>query len=155
MFAPPSRPLLAAASYADACSLVAQERLSDPDAKCVSAPAFGIGPKVGEADQCLSANPSAQTWLWECHPELSFRALAKVLPDKKSVAGQGPSQLPVVRFPALGDALEDLEAGWQAELADALDALIALDRALHVRAGDYEQLDGDPDARGLLMRMAF
>jgi len=52
--------------------------------------------------------------------------------------------------------LQDLPAGSrEVELADALDALVALDTALHVRAGDFEQLGGETDATGLPMRMVF
>ena len=90
VFAPPSRPLLEAATYSDARALIETERLTTPAAKGLSAQAFGLVPKIQEADAYLRANGEAQEWLWECHPELSFRALAqgKVLPDKKSVTGQ-------------------------------------------------------------------
>jgi len=90
VFAPPSRPLLRADTYAAARELVERERAASPQAKSLSAQAFGIAPKMREADDYLQAHPQAQKWLWECHPELSFRAMAKgrVLPDKKSVCGQ-------------------------------------------------------------------
>ncbi len=159
VFAPPSRSLLGAASYTDARALINAERATMPAVKGLSAQAFGIAPKIREADQFLRANPGAQEWLWECHPELSFRALAegKVLPDKKSVAGQAERlALLTDRFPGVLDALLNVPAGnRQAELADALDALVSLDTALHVRAGDYEELGGQIDDAGLIMRMVF
>lgn len=159
VFAPPSRPLVAAASYADARALVEQERLTTPAAKSLSAQAFGIAPKMREADEYLQAHPGAQSWLWECHPELSFRALAegKVLPDKRSVAGQAQRLVLLnAHFPDMLDALQALTSGSrEAELADALDALVSLDTALHVRADDYEELGGEADSTGLVMRMVF
>jgi predicted RNase H-like nuclease len=159
VFAPPSRPLLAAATYADARELVATARLQDPCAKGLSAQAFGIAPKIREADEYLQADPGAQAWLYECHPELSFRALAegKRLRDKKSVGGQAERlRLLLDRFPAVLDTLVAFEPGGRsAETADALDALAALDSALRVRAGDYEELGGETDATGLVMRIVF
>jgi len=159
VFAPPSRPLLAAATYADARDLVAAARLTDPATKGLSAQAFGIAPKVREVDDYLRAHPEAQEWLFECHPELSFRALAEgsVLRDKRSVGGQARRlQLLTRRFPRVLDVLTTVDAvGREAELTDALDALVALDSALHVRADDYEELGGETDAAGLVMRMVF
>jgi predicted RNase H-like nuclease len=159
VFAPPSRPVLAAASYDDARELIAAAKLNDPAAKGLSAQAFGIAPKMREADEYLQANPGAQAWLWECHPELSFRALAegRLLRDKKSVGGQAERlRLLGDRYPGVLDALVAFESnGRAAETADALDALVALDTALHVRADDYEELGGETDATGLVMRMVF
>lgn len=159
VFAPPSRTLLTSATYSDARARVEEERQTSPQAKSVSAQAFGIAPKMREADEYLLAHPGAQAWLWECHPELSFRALAegRGLADKKSVSGQADRlALLTDRFPEVLEALAALQAGSrQAELADALDALVSLDTALHVRADDYEQLGGETDARGLVMRMVF
>lgn len=40
-------------------------------------------------------------------------------------------------------------------MADALDALVSLNTALRVRAGDYEQLGGETNSAGLMMRMVF
>jgi hypothetical protein len=43
----------------------------------------------------------------------------------------------------------------QVQMTDALDAFVALYTALHVRAGDYEELGGEKDSTGLVMRMVF
>jgi predicted RNase H-like nuclease len=157
VFAPPSRPLLQAATYADARELVAAAKLQTPYAKGLSAQAFGIAPKMREADDYLRANSGAQQWLYECHPELSFRALAEGegLRDKKSVGGQAERlRLLTRRFPRVLDELVAFtEGSRRAELADALDALVALDTALHVRNGYHEELGGETDAVGLAMRM--
>lgn len=159
VFAPPSRPLLAAATYADARELIASAKATAPATKGLSAQAFGIAPKMREVDDHLRADPDAQTWLWECHPELSFRALADgtVLREKKSVGGQAERlQLLSRRFPGVLDELVTFDASSRrAELADALDALVALDTALHVRTGDAEELGGDTDDAGLIMRIVF
>jgi predicted RNase H-like nuclease len=56
MFAPPSRPLLDAATYAHARELVATAKLTNPGAKGLSAQAFGIAPKIREADDYLRVN---------------------------------------------------------------------------------------------------
>jgi predicted RNase H-like nuclease len=159
VFAPPSRPLLAAATYADARELIAAAKLTTPEAKGLSAQAFGIAPKMREVDDYLRGRPGAQAWLWECHPELSFRALAdgNALRDKKSVGGQA-ARLEMVsrRLPGVLDELVAFDAGSrEAGMADALDALAALVTALQVRAGDFEELGGETDAAGLVMRMAF
>jgi predicted RNase H-like nuclease len=159
VFAPPSRPLLAAASYGQARELIAAAKLEDPAVMGLSAQSFGIAPKIREADEYLQADPAAQAWLWECHPELSFAALTegRVLRDKKSVGGQAERlRLLCDRFPAVLDALVAFgPSGRAAETTDALDALVALDTALRVRGGGHKQLGGEKDATGLIMRMVF
>jgi predicted RNase H-like nuclease len=159
VFAPPSRPLLAAATYADARDLVAATKLKTPDAKGLSAQAFGIAPKMRDVDEYLRSHAGAQAWLWECHPELSFLTLAKgeVLRDKKSVSGQARRlELITERFPGILDEFVAFEESSRAaELPDALDALVALVTALRVRSGEYKQLGGETDAAGLVMRMVY
>jgi predicted RNase H-like nuclease len=149
IFAPPPRRVLAATSYAEARAT----------AQGLSAQAFGLVAKVWEAEEYLRAHPDAQAWLWECHPELSFRALAggRVLRDKKSVGGQAERlRLVSARFPGVLDALAAFAPGRRAaEPADALDALAVLAGALRIRAGEHEQLGGEPDALGLAMRIVF
>jgi predicted RNase H-like nuclease len=159
VFAPPSRPLLEAASYGQARGLVEKLRKTEPSAKSLSAQAFGIVPKMKEVDDWLHEHPAAQDWLYECHPELSFRAMAdgRVLDDKKTAHGQVNRLRLVLReFP---DAL-DVIAGTRlssrdAQLTDVLDAYAALDSALHVAAGEHEEIGGKTDGAGLIMRMVF
>ncbi|HEX8105289.1 MAG TPA: DUF429 domain-containing protein [Solirubrobacteraceae bacterium] len=158
VFTPPSRPLLAAATYTDARDLVELARRTDPGAKGLSAQAFGIVPKVREADEFLRAHPDARDWLFECHPELSFQQLAgdeQALAPKKSVAGGARRvALVVERFPRALDIMAGFGAPGRAELVDALDALVCLHTALRVRTGDHVTLgDGRRDAHGLPMRM--
>ena len=159
VFAPPSRPLLAAASYADGRALIAEEQATSPGAEGVSAQSFGIAPKMRQADEYVRANPDAQRWLSECHPKLSFSVLTggKVLVPRKGVSGQTERlRLLCDRFPGVLDALRSLpDSSKKAELADALDALVRLDTALRVCAKDYERLGGETDAEGLVIRMMF
>jgi predicted RNase H-like nuclease len=157
VFAPPSRPLLAAATYAEARGRIDELRKTYPEAKGLSAQAFAIAPKINEVDDWLRAQLGAQEWLFECHPELSFRAMAegRVLDGKNTAHGQVERiRLVTSEFP---DALDVIGAtsfsAKDVQLADVLDAYAALDSALHVAAGDYEELGGDADNLGLVMRM--
>jgi predicted RNase H-like nuclease len=159
VFAPPSRPLIAAPSYADARAIVEELRKTDPAAKSLSAQAFGIAPKMKEVDDWLRAHPNAQSWLWEIHPELSFRTIAghRVLDDKKTAHGQADRlRLVDAEFPDVLDVISAtrLRAS-EAQLTDVLDGYAALESALRVAAGDYEELGGQTDRVGLVMRMVF
>lgn len=150
-------PVLEATNCVHARELIAAAKAEAPTTKGLSAQAFGIAPKMREADLYMRSHPGAQDWLYECHPELSFRRLAEgqVLRDKKSVGGQAERLRPLgCRLPSVLDAPAGFQTGsGGAELADALDALAALDTALHLRADDYEQLGGEADSVGLVMRM--
>lgn len=158
VFAPPARPLLDAMTYAEARGLVEQLRQSQPQAKSLSTQAFALAPKIKELDGWLRSHPHGEQWLYEAHPELSFRAMAGgVLPDKKTAHGQVMrTRLAVESFP---DALDTIAStplpSRDAQLADVLDAYAALDSALHVLADDHEQLGGERDDAGLVMRIIF
>jgi predicted RNase H-like nuclease len=106
----------------------------------------------------LQAHPRAQDWLWEGHPELSFRAMSsesRVLDDKKTAHGQAARMRLVEQcFP---DAL-DVVAGTrlraaEATIVDVLDAYASLESALRVADGRYEEVGGEVDGVGLVMRM--
>jgi predicted RNase H-like nuclease len=157
VFAPPSRPLLQAATYADARQVVANARVTQPAAKGLSAQAFGLTPKIREVDGWVRQCPEAQTWLYECHPELSFRALAggRVLDAKTTPQGRAQRrELVVDKFPDARDVIgrTKLRAG-DADVIDILDAYAALASALRVARGDHQVLGGEPDASGLAMRI--
>ena len=159
IFPPPSRVLLAARTYAQARELVAREREHRPAAHGLSAQAFGLAAKIREADALLQADAGARERVWECHPELSFRAMAggRVPADKKSIAGQA-DRLALLqdRLPGVLDAMRGLAVGRRhAEPADALDALACLQTARRIRAGDHETLGGGTDALGIPMRIVF
>jgi predicted RNase H-like nuclease len=161
VFAPPARYMLAAAGdYAGIRALVAERRRAEPATKGLSAQAAGIARKVAEVDAFARAHPSAEAWLWECHPELSFAALAGGAPlatPKRSPAGRA-TRLALARavFP---DAAAQLAAlPWprrQVTPADALDAYAALFTALRCARGRQRDLGGgERDSAGVLMRIA-
>jgi predicted RNase H-like nuclease len=159
VFAPPARYMLAAAGdYGAIRALVEQERKTTPAAKSLSAQAAGIAPKVREVDDWVRAQPDSERWLFECHPELSFRALNDGAPaaSKHSAAGLTPRRRLIrAEFP---DAAQRLAAapwiGTQAGLADLLDAYAALATALACARGDQEALGGgERDAENVLMRI--
>jgi predicted RNase H-like nuclease len=161
VFAPPARYLLGAAGdYPAIRRLVQERRLSFPTAKGLSAQAAGIVPKVAEVDRFVREHLQAEAWLWECHPELSFRALDGGIPlgaHKRSIAGQrARRQLVRARF---GDVEEQLaRAPWgrrAVAVADMLDAYAALSTAVRCARAEHEKLgDGGRDAAGIPMRMA-
>jgi predicted RNase H-like nuclease len=159
VFAPPSRPLLTAATYAEARGRIGELRKTNPEAKGLSAQAFAIAPKIKEVDDWLQGRAGAQGWLFECHPELSFRAMAegRVLDGKNTAHGQVDRlRLATSEFPDALDAVSKTSfAAKDVRLADVLDAYAALDSALHVAARDYEELGGEPDELGLVMRMVY
>lgn len=67
VFPAPIRPVLAATSYAEACSIgMKNER------KKLSRQSWAILGKVHEVDTFLRSNPECQGWIREVHPEVSF-----------------------------------------------------------------------------------
>jgi predicted RNase H-like nuclease len=84
VFSAPIRAVLYAASYAEAC-----RRSRASHGKALSKQTFAILPKIREVDRALRTSPNAP--VFEVHPELSFRALARstrALSRKKSVGGR-------------------------------------------------------------------
>jgi predicted RNase H-like nuclease len=159
VFAPPARYMLAVADDYDAiCRLVDRERETNPAAKGLSPYAAGITPKVAEVDDWVRAHRDSEEWLFECHPELCFQALADgaVPPPKASAAGL-MQRLRLVRavFPDAEDQLAG--ARWPAKhaaLSDLLDAYAALAAAVRCARGDHEELgNGERDSQDLIMRM--
>src|SRR5215470_17061847 len=69
VFPPPSRAVLAAASYLEACEI---ERLNSMPAKKISRETFNILHKIREADAVAA---SFKGRMFECHPEASFWAM--------------------------------------------------------------------------------
>jgi hypothetical protein len=81
----------------------------------------------------------------------------RVLDDKKTSHGQVDRLRLVLReFPDALDVIASTRLPSQdAQLSDILDAYAALDSALHVAAGEHEELGGETDSLGLIMRMVF
>jgi predicted RNase H-like nuclease len=155
----PSRPLLAAATYAEARAQVDELRKTQPEAKSLSSQAFALAPKIKEVDDFLQGHPAAQAWLYEVHPELCFRQMnGHPLDDpKRSWPGQHTRMRLVER--AFPDAREGIAtsslAAKDAQLEDILDAYAALYSALRVGGGANEQIGGERDSLGIVMRMVF
>lgn len=160
VFAPPARYMLSAAGdYGRIRELVGLERERDPSAKGLSAQAAGLTPKIAEVDAFVRARRDSEIWLWECHPELSFRALNGGVPcGTKHHAAGVVERMRLLRteFPDFEQRLAD--SSWSSKevtLTDMLDAYAALFTAARCLQSQHEELgDGERDAADLPMRMA-
>jgi predicted RNase H-like nuclease len=149
--------LEAAGDYPRMRALVETERRTNPRAKGLSAQSAALASKIAEVDGWVREHPESEGWLYECHPELSFRSLGggRTPADKRSGAGV-VSRLRLIRelFP---DAEEMLAAapwpGSQVESADLLDAYAALSSALACAQGEQQFLAPEQDGRGVRMRI--
>jgi predicted RNase H-like nuclease len=159
VFNPPSRELLAAGSdYGRVQQLVAERRETEPRARCLSRQSVALIPKIAEVDAWVRAHPASETWLFECHPELTFAHLrgGDPAPPKHSSAG-AVERLRLLRvpFPDLEDRVATLAAP-TAGLADSLDAYAALSTALRCLRGEHHELgNGRRDSAGVPMRIVF
>ena len=148
VFAAPTRPVLACATYAEA-----REVLRRRGGASMSAQAFGLVAKVREVDAALT--PELQQHIVEVHPELAFRRLAgrSTMASKKTAAGVGERVAALRRW--LLDVDEVLSrTPVPVPVDDALDALACAWTARRMLAGQVEVLgDGARDSRGLLMQI--
>ncbi len=148
VFAAPTRPVLACATYAEA-----REVLRQRGGASMSAQAFGIVPKVRDVDAAIT--PDLQARIVEAHPELGFRRLggAGRMASKKTAAGVGERVAALRRWlPGIDEALS--RAPVPVPVDDALDALACAWTANRILAGQVERLgDGARDSRGLLMQI--
>ena len=160
VFMPPARYMLpAAGDYPAIRALVQEERTRNPTAKGLSAQSAGIALKVREVDEWVLAHPESEDWLFECHPELSFHALAggSIPYAKSSIAGR------LRRLRVLEPVCQDVDerlagAPWpakQARPSDLLDAYAALSTAVACARGVHDVLGGGRDSRGVPMRMVM
>ena len=158
VFMPPARYMLAAAGdYPAMRALVEEERRRNPGARSLSAQSAGIAPKVREVDGWVRAHPDSEEWLFECHPEVSFQALARgPIPHSKSSAAGIESRLRALE-PVFPDAEKRIaRAPWPARQvgrADLLDAYAALSSAVACARGVQDVLGGERDREGVPMRM--
>ena len=148
VFAAPTRPVLACATYAEA-----REVLRQRGGASMSAQAFGIVAKVRDVDSAITRE--LQERVVEVHPELAFRRLggADRMASKKTASGVG------ARVAALRRWLPDVDralsrAPVPVPIDDALDSLACAWTAQRLLAGAVERLgDGAHDTRGLLMQI--
>jgi predicted RNase H-like nuclease len=154
VFPAPIRPVLAAATYREACRIG-----RNAEGRALSIQSWGIVPKIRQVDAFLSLDPSRQEWLREAHPELCFwRANRRrpMLHNKKTPEGRKEREALLVSL--FGDAISfarsALGTGGFA-YDDLLDAFILLWTAQRILAGRASSLPEAPprDRRGLRMEI--
>lgn len=164
VFPAPNRWMLDhATDYAGLRAHVSAQRTVGVELASLSAQGHGITAKIKEVDDWLAANPSADLWLLECHPEVSFLALSggRPLDDaKKTPEGQATRRALVTHaFPDAPLQLDAVVGRWRrAEVGidDLHDAYACLHSALAVLAGTARMLgDGTTDARGRPTRIVM
>ena len=150
VFLTPSRPVLEAADYRAACTLAWSRSERAPSKQL-----WGIQPRIMAVDRGLQgATPADRDRVVECHPELSFRALAGTphLAGKRTAPGVG--QRIAALAPFVDSAAALVNAPVEARVDDALDALACAWTAARWHAGTARVLGGEQDGRGLPMRIA-
>jgi predicted RNase H-like nuclease len=156
VFPPPGRFLLEAVGAEPLFGRV-QELVAARGGLGLSRQAAGLLPKIHDLDGFLRADLARAGWLFEVHPELSFREMNDGAPPRpKSSAAGALERLGLVRrpFPDATRRIERDDAAGQAGLGDVLDAYAALWTALRRREGRARALgDGDDPATGLAMRI--
>ncbi len=124
--------------------------------KSLSIQAYNLIPKIAEVDSLL-VSEERRRHIVEAHPELAFmRLYGSPLPHpKKSTAGAKlRTELLGQRFGV--SEVDDLLANRTMPVEDALDALVLLVTAQHLRAGTAALLgDGRADAEDRPVRMAY
>lgn len=161
VYAPPARYMLAARYYSALRELLEREQGHQHGAVMPSPQAVGMLAKIRETDDWVRAHRESEAWLWECHPELSFRRLNSDAPlshDKRSGAG-AMRRLVLVRGAFPDAELQLQSAPWSSrrvDLGDLLDAYAALSTAVVCAQGECRELgNNERDAFGLPMRMAM
>ena len=136
-FPTPARPVLGAASYADACAVARAL-----DGRAISRQAWALRTKILEVGAWLSAAPCP---VYEVHPEVSFSLLAggPILAGKRTAPGLG----------ARRRALSDAGIAVPAHLADArgvapddvVDAAVVAWSARRIAAGRARSFPDPPE----------
>ena len=158
VFSPPARPALAAETHPEASAL---NRASGADAPGLSIQAFGIVPKLREADAL--ATPALQRGdgglrMVEAHPEVAFAQMnggEAVVASKKKPEGRAV-RVGLLREACVADPLALVaECRGTASADDVLDALACAWTAERVLRGTALRLPETPEAdpRGLLMEI--
>jgi predicted RNase H-like nuclease len=144
VFPAPPRPVLAAATHAEACALA-----RGLTGRAISLQTFHIGAKIRDWD----AVEDLPAHVVEVHPELSLRALAPgiAFAPKKTARGTGQRIAALARWLDAATALADLPPG--VRLDDVLDALAAAWSAARWARGEAEVVGAETDDRGRPMRV--
>jgi len=156
VFSAPVRPVLGAATYAEAAE---RSLRSSPHRRKISQQCFAITPKIAEVDALMT--PALQDRVVEVHPECSFAGLngsTAVAEPKKRAAGR------TVRAELLSQAWGIDAGAWLAAQRrpgvardDVLDAMAACWTAERVRGGLAQRLPEvvEVDGRGLRMEIWY
>ena len=156
VFTAPVRPVLAAASWDEACAI--RERI---EGRRMSRQAWGIVPKVAEVDRALRRNPGRDGWIREVHPEVSFATWngSPMRHRKKGIEGRTERMELVASYfgsPAFAGVRARHRAG-DVAAADILDAFAALWTAERIARGEAATLPAEPptDRFGLRMEIVY
>lgn len=139
VFPAPTRSVLAATSWEDACG---RSRASGPKGKALSKQTYAILPKIREVDEFLQGRPELRDVVREIHPEVSFHELAgKPMTHRKgSTAGRRERERELASlFPEL-DLIEKAGRDQGLPIEDILDATVACWSALRLARGEGRSL---------------
>lgn len=158
VFSPPARPALYAETHEEA---VALNRASGPDAPGLSIQAFGIFPKLREADALATASlqrGDGPVRMVEAHPEVAFAQMngGEAVAEKKKRSAGRAIRAELLRQSGVADPLVHVQnCRGMAPADDVLDALACAWTADRVLRGTALRLPEDPetDPRGLFMEI--
>lgn len=150
VFPAPIRPMLDAATYAEALEIGQQV-----DGRGLSRQAFNLIPKICDVDEQLTSR--RQAWIGEAHPELCFALLlgAPCAASKRTPEGRAERLAAITAL--YPDAPERIAAGHRgAALDDVLDAYALTVTARRLNEGTVIRLgDGARDAKGLRLEVVL
>ena len=148
VFPAPLRPVLACATYAEACAV---SRAAS--GKALSVQAWNLVPAIRSLDEALGDPPEPR--VHEAFPELAFRALdARVVSPKATARGLAERIRALEPVLDVLDALAEAPAGVPA--VDCLDACAVAWSARRIAEGTASCVGGDErDARGRPMRIEW
>ena len=156
VFAAPLRPMLAAASHGEACTI--GRNAPGNHGKAIALQAWNIVPKIREIDTLLRECPELRSVVHEVHPELIFNELSRgaPLPKKKLLDGR-QARLALLAV-ALNETVHETMAHRRALACapdDIVDAIAALWTAERIFRGEATCIPPRPpfDRVGLAMRM--
>ena len=156
VFPAPLRPVLAAATYKEACDIRFKI-----EGKKMSCQAWGIVPKIQDVDEVLCDDIKLQSRVREIHPEICFFVIKGSIPaqfSKKKQAGRD-ERLSLLE-PFFGDALAAAlseKSILESQTDDILDAFAALWTAERIAKGESQTIPVAPplDSRNLRMEIVF
>ena len=154
VFPAPIRPMLAASSHAEACTIG-----RGIDGRGISLQAWAILPKILEVDSAVRAQPELRRRVREVHPEVCFHAMSggRGMEHSKSKPPGRAERLALLHreFPGTVDRALAERRSLHCALDDLLDAFAALWTACRIARGIAVILPERPeyDAEGLPMEM--